>query len=152
REAAADGRRIAVKSGGHNWRGACLRDDSLLLDLGALKRIEVEPESLLARAEPGVTHQELADAIVPHGLGFPIGHCPTVGLGGYLLAGGYGWNPRTWGTAGWSVDAIDAVTVDGEELLIDAVNPPDLFWAARGGGGGFPAVALRYHLRLKPLP
>ncbi len=151
-DAYREGRRIAIKSGGHNWLGACLRDDSLLLDFGDLNQVEIDADNLIARVEPGATHKVLAEAIVPHGLGFPIGHCATVGLGGYLLAGGYGWNPRNWGTACWSVEAIDAVTVEGEELLIDEDSHSDLFWAARGGGGGFPAIATRYHLRLKPLP
>ncbi len=143
--------RIAIKSGGHNWRGAYLRDGGLLLDLGGLNRIEVDAERRTATVEPGATHQLLADALVPHGLGFPIGHCPSVGLGGYLLAGGYGWNPRIWGPACWSVTAVDAIGLDGEELRVDE-SEPDLFWAVRGGSGGFPAIATRFHLRVYPLP
>lgn len=152
RGARARGERIAIKSGGHNWRGACLRDSGLLIDLAALNRIDVDIDRAVARVEPGATHQILADAIVPHGLGFPIGHCATVGLGGYLLAGGYGWNPRQWGPACWSVEAIELVTVDGDQLTIDAGHEPELFWAGRGGAGGFPAFATGYHVRLQPLP
>jgi len=152
RDARARGDRIAIKSGGHNWRGAFLRDRGLLIDLVNLDRVEVDVDRASARVEPGATHQVLADAIVPHGLGFPIGHCETVGLGGYLLAGGYGWNPREWGPACWSVEAVEIVTVDGEQRTIDADNDPDLFWAARGGSGGFPAFITAYHLRLQPLP
>lgn len=151
-DARSAGRRLAVRSGGHNWRGAFLRDGGLLIDLGALNGVEVDPGCRLAMVEPGATHKVLADALVPEGLGFPIGHCPTVGLGGYLLAGGYGWNPRAWGPGCWSVRALDVVTVEGEELRIDEESEPDLFWAARGGGSGFPAFATRYHLQLQPLP
>ena len=152
RQARAQGQRVAVKSGGHNWRGACLRDEGLLLDLGALTRVDVEPERRMASVEPGATHKVLADAIVPHGLGFPIGHCQTVGLGGYLLAGGYGWNPRTWGPAVWSVTAVDVVTPGGDELEVDDSRHSDLFWAARGAASGFPGFVTRFHLELHPLP
>jgi FAD/FMN-containing dehydrogenase len=151
-EAKHHGQRIAVKSGGHSWRGSCLRDGGLLLDFGDLHRVEVDHERTLAMVEPGATHKVLADALVPHGVGFAIGHCPTVGLGGYLLAGGYGWNPRIWGPACWSVAGIDVVDVDGDELHVSDEQHPDLYWAARGGGSGFPAVATRFHLRLEPLP
>jgi len=151
RGARAGGLRIAIRSGGHNWRGAYLRDGGLLIDLGGLDRIEVDAGRRAATVEPGATHQLLADALVPHALGFPIGHCPTVGLGGYLLAGGYGWNPRIWGPACWSVTAVDAIGLDGQEIRVDE-GEPDLFWAVRGGGGGFPAVATRFHLRVYPLP
>jgi FAD/FMN-containing dehydrogenase len=152
RDARRQGRRVAIRSGGHNWRAAYLRDAGLLIDMRNLNRVEVDPQARVARAEPGATHKLLADATVPHGLGFPIGHCPTVALGGYLLAGGYGWNPRSWGPAVWSVRALDVVTLDGEELFIDQNNHPDLYWAARGGSSGFPCVVTRYHLDLHPLP
>ena len=144
--------RISVKSGGHNWLGACLRDSGVLLDLGLLTSVTVDTDSWTAVVEPGATNKILADAIVPQGYGFPIGHCLTVGLGGYLLAGGFGWNPTEWGPACWSVKGLDVVTTNGEELYIDEVNHPDLFWAARGGGPGFPAIASRFHLKLHRLP
>lgn len=151
-EAIAAGQRIAVRSGGHNWLGASLRDGGLLLDLGRLDRVEVDVERRVARVEPGATHKVLADALVPHVLAFPIGHCPSVGLGGYLLAGGFGWNPRTWGPACWSVAALDVVTTAGEELHVTHDDHEDLYWAARGGGPAFPAIATRFHLELKELP
>lgn len=152
RHAISAGHRVGIKSGGHNWLGAAIRDGGTLIDLGALQGIEVRADAGLALAEPGATHKLLADAVVPHGLAFPIGHCPTVGLGGYLLAGGFGWNKRSWGPACWSVEALDVVTVDGEELEIGEASYPDLYWAARGGGGGFPGFVTRFHLRLKALP
>jgi FAD/FMN-containing dehydrogenase len=150
--AAAAGQRVAVKSGGHNWFGASLREEGLLLDLGGLRRVEVDVEGRRAVVEPGATHKEVADALVPHGLAFPTGHCPSVGLGGYLLAGGFGWNPRTWGPACWSVTGIDAVTAAGEQVHASSESHPDLFWAARGGGPAFPAVVTRFELRLFELP
>lgn len=151
-QAAAAGQLIAVRSGGHNWLGASLRDSGLLLDLGGLNDVELDGEARVARVGPGATHKLLADALVPRGLAFPIGHCPTVGLGGYLLAGGFGWNPRTWGPACWSVAGLDVVTAGGEEIQVDANNHPDLFWAARGAGLGFPAIVTRFHLELQELP
>jgi hypothetical protein len=39
-----------------------------------------------------------------------------------------------------SVRAIELVTADGEPRRVDAVTDPQLFWALRGGGGGFGVV------------
>jgi FAD/FMN-containing dehydrogenase len=47
---------------------------------------------------------------------------------------------------------LDVVTVDGDELFIDDEHHSDLYWAARVGAGGFPAIATRFHLDLHPLP
>jgi FAD/FMN-containing dehydrogenase len=41
---------------------------------------------------------------------------------------------------------------EGRLVRASADENADLFWAARGGGAGLPAVATRYHLRLSSLP
>jgi FAD/FMN-containing dehydrogenase len=152
REAASAGRRVSVRSGGHSWLGACLRDDAMVLDLGRLTGVEVDRDRRSALVGPGLTHRALADAIVGDGLAFPIGHCPSVGLGGYLTAGGAGWNLREWGMGCWNVIGIDVVTADGDVVFADDREHPDLFWAARGGGPAVPAIVTRFHVRLHPLP
>jgi FAD/FMN-containing dehydrogenase len=152
REAAAGGLRVSVRSGGHNWLGACLREDSVVLDLGRLAAVDVDRDGRRARVGPGVTHKALADTIVRDGLAFPIGHCPSVGLGGYLIAGGAGWNLREWGMGCWNVSAIEVVTAAGEVVVADEHQHTDLFWAARGGGAGVPCVVTCFDLQLHPLP
>ncbi|HEV8715391.1 MAG TPA: FAD-binding protein, partial [Candidatus Binatia bacterium] len=91
-------------------------------------------------------------ALMQHGLAFPAGHCPTVAIGGYLLSGGQGWNQGGWGPACENILAIDLVNADGELITADAQHNPELLWAARGGGPGFPGVILRYYLRLYSSP
>ncbi|KAK1852706.1 FAD binding domain protein [Colletotrichum chrysophilum] len=56
-----------------------------------------------------------------------------------------------WGWACENIVAIDVVTADGNELRCSETENPDLFWAARGSGPGFPAVVVRFHLRTRPL-
>ena len=45
---------------------------------------------------------------------FPFGHCEGVGLGGFLLQGGFGWHSRAMGMGCENVLAIDYVDADGE--------------------------------------
>jgi FAD/FMN-containing dehydrogenase len=152
REAAAAGLRVSVRSGGHNWLGSCLRDDAVVLDLGRLAHVEIDRTRRCALVGPGATHKAMADVLVAEGLAFPIGHCPSVGLGGYLTAGGAGWNLRAWGMGCWNVTGMDLVTADGERVYADERANADLFWAARGGGAGVPAVVTQFHVQLHPLP
>jgi FAD/FMN-containing dehydrogenase len=151
-ETIAPGKRIAARAGGHNWLAASLRDGGAVLDLGALNGVEVDAERKVAWAGPGATHQILADAIAPLGLAFPIGHCPSVGLGGYLLAGGMGWNLHTWGIGCANIRSAEVVLAGGHELVIDRDHEPDLFWALRGGSTAFPGIVTRFELRLFDLP
>jgi FAD/FMN-containing dehydrogenase len=146
------GLRVAVRAGGHSWIGTSLRDGGLLIDLSRLNGVTVDAAARQAAAQPAIKNTELVAALAPHGLAFPAGHCPTVAIGGYLLAGGQGWNQGGWGIACQNVVAIDLVNADGDVITADAQHHPDLLWAARGGGPGFPGVILRYHLRLFPPP
>ena len=83
---------------------------------------------------------------------FPGGHCPTVGIGGFLLQGGFGWNSRHWGMACESVLAVDCVDAEGELLHCTSTQNEDFFWAARGAGCGFFGVITRFYVELYDLP
>ncbi|PWY66735.1 FAD binding domain protein [Aspergillus heteromorphus CBS 117.55] len=143
--------RVAVRSGGHALAGWSVRDQSILIELGEYKHLEVDPGSRIARASPSLTGKELNDVLVKeHGMMFPAGHCPEVGLGGFLLQGGNGWNCRNWGWGCERVKAVDVVTATGELLHCNAAQNRDLYWAARGSGPGFPGVVTQFHLELIP--
>ncbi|MFF5210894.1 FAD-binding oxidoreductase [Streptosporangium sp. NPDC000396] len=152
RLARSRGLRIAVRSGGHSWCGSPLRDGGMLIDLSRLRGCTVEPASMTASVQPGVTGRGLAAALARHGLAFPVGHCGSVSPGGYLLSGGLGWNSGAWGPGCQSVQEIEAVTAGGEVVRCSEQENPDLFWAARGAGPGFFAVVTRFRLGLRPLP
>ena len=152
RAAGREGRRVAVRSGGHNWLGSALRDGSMLIDVGLLKQVTMRPDLSQVEVGAGATHKILADHLVDDGFAFPIGHCPSVGLGGYLLSGGMGWNLRSWGPACWNIAAAHIVTAEGQLTRIDDSNSADLMWALKGGGPGFPGVVTSFVLDLFPLP
>jgi len=143
---------VTVRSGGHSWAGNHLRDGSLLLDLSQLRGVELDAPAMRASVQPGVRGDDLLSALGERDLFFPAGHCPGVGLGGYLLQGGYGWNGRLHGPACMSVEAIDLITAAGELVRADETHNSDLLWAARGSGPGFFGVVTRFHLRLAPRP
>src|SRR5947209_11652209 len=152
RFANANSLRVVARGGGHSWCGLAVRSGGMLIDLENLKEVEVEPRSMRARIQPFVSNREVMVHLEPHGLAFPTGHCPQVKISGYLLSGGIGWNAGFWGPACHSVEAIDAVTANGELVRANSVSHPELFWASRGGGAGFPGIAVGYHLRLYRMP
>lgn len=150
--ATARGLQVAVRAGGHSWIGSPLRDGTILIDLGDRRAIHVDESAATATVEPAVTGAELAHRLERHGLAFPVGHCASVGMDGYLLSGGLGWNSGAWGPACASVTAVDVVTPSGELVQATDEEHPELLWAARGAGPGFPGVVTRFHLALQPLP
>ena len=153
RLAAERGWPVSVRSGGHAWAAWSLRDEALLIDLGGMRDMAYEPATGVVSARPAVQGGlELAPFLAERGRAFPGGHCASVGLGGYLLQGGQGWNSRAHGWACQSVAGLDVVTADGKLIRADAGENPDLLWAARGAGPGFPGVITRFHLHTYRAP
>jgi FAD/FMN-containing dehydrogenase len=142
---------VAIRGSGHNYCSTYLRDGGMLLDLAQLRGFERDGDYV--RIGPGLRAQELIEALDPHGQAFPIAHVGTVGLGGFLLGGGMGWNGEDWGQfACFNVDGLEAVTARGDVLALGADSHPDLYWAARGAGPAFCAAATRFRLRVQPRP
>jgi FAD/FMN-containing dehydrogenase len=152
RFAAAHGLKVSPRGSGHHYEAAALREGGILLDLGGIDFVEIDAEAKIARVGAGVRGGVLSERLAEAGLAFPAGHCVDVGLSGYILAGGFGWNAGEWGAACANVAAIEMVTAEGQIVLASADQHADLFWAARGAGAGFFAVVTAYHLRLRPLP
>ena len=153
RLARAEGWPVSVRAGGHSWAAWSVREDALLIDLGRLSGIEYDPATGVAVVGPAVRGGlDLDPVLARNGRAFPGGHCASVGLGGFLLQGGQGWNSRARGWACESVVAIDVVTAEGELVHADAEDNADLLWAARGAGPGFPGVITRFHLQTYPRP
>jgi len=141
---------VSVRSGGHSWSGSHLRDDTVLIDLSNMRKVEIDRDSFSATVQPGVRGSEVLSMLREQDLFFPVGHNYGVGIGGYLLQGGFGWAGREYGPACMSVMAIDAVTAEGEIVHASETENADLLWAARGAGPGFFAVITKFHLRVYP--
>lgn len=94
------GCRVAVRSGGHSWPVLSLRDDSILVDFGNYHETDFDEESGIVRVSPSTTSGDLSAYLLPRGRMFAGGHCPDVGLGGFLLQGGVGWNARVLSSRG----------------------------------------------------
>lgn len=152
RRANRDNLKISICSGGHSWAQNHLRDGGLLLDLSRLNQVVIDRDHQQAWVGPGCWSVDLDTQLRRQGLFFPVAHAPDVGMGGFLLQGGFGWNSRQLGLACESVLGIDVVLADGSLVYASADENPDLYWAARGAGPGFFGVVVRYHLRVHPRP
>jgi FAD/FMN-containing dehydrogenase len=79
------------------------------------------------------------------------GGCMTVGVAGFLNGGGFGSLSKQFGIGAASLIEAEIVTADGEVKLANACSNADLFWALKGGGGGF-GVVTRVTLQTHQLP
>jgi FAD/FMN-containing dehydrogenase len=141
---------LAVRGGGHSVAGFSTCDDGVVLDLGAMRRIAVDPERRRVRAEGGCTWAELNEAAHAFGLATTGGLISTTGIAGLTLGGGIGFLARRCGLACDNLVSAEVVTADGELLTCSQDENEDLFWALRGGGGNF-GVVTSFEYRLQPV-
>ncbi|CAN5342950.1 FAD-binding oxidoreductase [soil metagenome] len=131
---------IAVRGGGHSLPGLSTVDDGIVIDLGLMKRIEVDPQTRRARVQAGALLGEVDTATQQHGLVVPAGVISHTGVAGLTLGGGVGRLMRRFGLTIDSLLSADLVTADGRVLHASSDENADLFWAIRGGGGNFGVV------------
>jgi FAD/FMN-containing dehydrogenase len=122
-------------------------DGGLVIDLAAMKRVEVDNNKRVARAEAGALVRDLDTATQHFALATTSGGCPTVGIAGFTLGGGEGRLMEKYGAACDNRISAQVVTLDGRQVEASPNSHPNLFWAIRGGGGNFGVVtALEYQL------
>ncbi len=131
---------ISVRGGGHNIAGRCIYDDIMLIDLGKMRSVRVDPENSIVVVEPGATLGDVDHETQNYGLALPVGINSTTGIAGLTLGGGFGWLSRKYGMTVDHLVSAEVITVQGERILCDKDTNPDLFWAIRGGGGNFGIV------------
>lgn len=141
------GVQLAVRGGGHSVAGHSVADGAIVLDLSAMKGLEIDVEQHTAWAEVGLTAKEYTVEAGKYGLATGFGDTGSVGIAGITLGGGVGYFARKYGMTIDDLLAAEIVTADGQLRYVDANNLPDLFWAIRGGGGNF-GVVTRFKYRL----
>lgn len=150
RFAAENDLRVAAQGTGHGAAPLAPLEGAILLKTERMRGVEIDPDARRARVEAGVWGAELGQAANEHGLCFLPGSSPDVGVTGYTLGGGLSWLGRRYGFACNRVAGIELVTSEGDARTVDPGNDPDLFWALRGGGGGY-AVVTAMRLELLPI-
>jgi FAD/FMN-containing dehydrogenase len=137
REAGVD---LAVRGGGHSAPGFGTSDGGVVLDLGLINNVFVDPTKKTARAGGGATWGDFNHATNAFGLATTGGIISTTGVGGLTLGGGIGHLTRGCGLSCDNLVSAEVVTADGRILTASEYNNEDLFWALRGGSGNFGVV------------
>ncbi|WP_237421924.1 FAD-binding oxidoreductase [Gordonia sp. SID5947] len=142
---------VAVRSGGHSFRGLSTVDDGVVIDVSQLRDVHVDAARRTARIRPGARLGDIARATERYGLAAVTGSLADVGFGGLASVSGRGPLSRRHGHACDNVLSADLMLATGEQLTVSATSDPDLFWALRGAGDSF-GVITSFEVALHPIP
>lgn len=157
--------RLVVKGTGHDYYGRSSAPDSLLIWTHNMREITVHtafhPEGApldfvgvpAISTSAGNRWLEAYKAATDAGRFIQGGGCTSVGAcGGFALGGGFGSFSKKFGSGAAGVIELEVVTANGEVLIVNKYQYPDLFWALRGGGGGTFGVVTRMTLLSHDIP
>lgn len=138
-----------IRSGAHNYEGYSTGNDLVVIDVSKMKRIDLDEENKKVTIEGGVTNREANKILCSKGYAFPGGGCPTVGVIGFTLGGGWGYSSRFLGLACDNLIEVQFIGYKGDIIIANENKNEDLFWASKGCGGGNFGVVVSMTFKLK---
>ncbi|KAL3453548.1 hypothetical protein BJX65DRAFT_292593 [Aspergillus insuetus] len=152
---------IVIRNTGHDGTGRSSGPGSLQINTSRLKRIQFHDEFVpsggshslgsAVTAGSGLLGIELLGAARTRGVNVVSGVCSSVDVtGGFLLGSGVGLLSPLHGLGSDNALQFRVVTADGDLVVSNYIQNPDLFWALHGGGGGTFGVVVEATIRTFP--
>lgn len=145
-----EGMPFVARGGGHNYAGYSTTP-GLQIDTGDMKRITYNAATGRMVAQAGARNAHIQDAMSKLGRSIVHGRCATVGLAGFLLGGGFGFDMREHGVGADLLRSTGMVDAGGRLLHLSERENADLFWACRGGAGGNFGIHTEFELATFPV-
>ncbi len=134
------GVKFRTRSGGHSYAGYSAPEGGLMIETTLMNQAHYEASTGVAWIGGGLRNADVYRLLQENERAITHGRCPSVGAAGFLLGGGIGFNMRQSGLACDQLVASQMVLASGEIMNLHRDAPEkrrqDLFWAARGVGGG----------------
>ena len=152
RFARARGWPVAARGGRHSFAGYSNAVGGIVADVSRIDAVTLEDDRPVARIGGGANVLDVyRELVLGHGRALPVGTCPTVGIAGLTLGGGFGRLMRRYGVTSDRLRGATVVLADGRVVRCAEGRRADLFWALRGGGAGTAIVTqLRFAVGAAP--
>ncbi|TBX76973.1 FAD-binding oxidoreductase [Bacillus mycoides] len=142
---------IRIRSGGHHYEGYSVDNNVLVIDISKMNCMQLNEHKNTLVIQGGVQNKQIYDFISSKGYPFPGGTCPTVGVSGYTLGGGWGYSSRYFGLGCDNLIELELIDYKGKVITANETYHKDLFWACRGAGGGNFGIVVSLTFKLPPI-
>ena len=158
----AHGSNVKIVSGRHCYEDFTYNSSTeAIIDMSGVNSTGVDPAVGAYFVDAGCDNWSAYRTLLNvFGRTLPDGSCASVGAGGHISGGGYGLLSREYGLSIDHVTAIDIVTWDAASATASLRHVSDsstnaaerdLFWGARGAGGGNFGVITRFYFADPPV-
>jgi hypothetical protein len=150
-QAVKAGNRPTIMSGGHCYEGFVLNNPGgTIINVHNMNGVTQDPSTKRWKIEGGATMADMYLGMYNGGkVTIPSTSCTTVGVGGAISGGSYGFLTRLYGISPDWISAVEVVTVDAKGnphlMIVDKKHDSDLFRALRGSGGGSYGVVTAFY-------
>ena len=111
---------FAARSGAHSY-GGYSASRGLIISLATMDSVRVDRGSMTIRVGAGTRIRDFYAALAGTGVAAATGRCPSVGLSGLLLGGGFGFTSRHLGLTCDSLLETEVVTASGAILRVSPI-------------------------------
>lgn len=127
-----------IKGGGHSYAGFSAVYDKpvLILMTEGMNTSSYDQDTGRLTIGAGAINYHVYEQLGKLKRSITHGRCPTVGVAGFVLGGGIGFDMRRYGMASDLLHSTEIVVASGDKLTASSDSHADLFWALRGGAGG----------------
>ncbi|QRV98416.1 FAD-binding domain protein [Ceratobasidium sp. AG-Ba] len=148
---------FGIRSGGHATNQGFSSTPGVQIALFKLSEVTYHPAPLAADGSvgtvdigSGLVWDDVYTALQPHNVAVVGGRVSGVGVGGFILGGGYSWLSNQYGLTIDTVTAFEVVLPNGTITSASDTTNPDLFYGLKGGFNNF-GIVTRFTLLAFPM-
>ncbi|KAK2462598.1 hypothetical protein APHAL10511_005331 [Amanita phalloides] len=146
-----NGTPFGVKSGGHIVNPGFSSTPGVEIALSRLNQIKYDATTRTVEFGSGLVFDDVYTALEPYNMSVVGARVPGIGVGGFLLGGGYSWKTNAYGLGVDNIVAYELAKPDGNIVRVTESSDPDLFFGLKGGFNNF-GIVTRFIMKALPQP
>ncbi|KAG2068762.1 FAD-binding domain-containing protein [Suillus decipiens] len=128
---------FAVKGGGHSANPGFSSTPGVQIALVSFSEVVYDESAQTATIGMGLVWKDVYSALAQYNVTVVGGKSSSVGVGGFVLGGGYSYLSNEYGLSVDNIVSFELVMPNGTVTNITSSSSPDLFYGLRGGFNNF---------------
>ncbi|CAF4004686.1 unnamed protein product [Adineta steineri] len=140
---------FGIKSGGHSLNPGFSSTGGIHISMQCFSQVNYNPNDETVDVGPGLVWDDVYQQLEPYNVTVVGGRVVGVGVGGFLLGGGYGWKSNQYGLSIDTILEYELVTPNGTIVNVNNQTYPDLYFGLKGGLNNF-GIVTNFKMRAFP--